>query len=108
MTAASPTSTASTSLGSSPPRRNGVSADLREQLTGYLFIFPAVFLVGVFGIFPIAYAFYMSLRRWRVRDRGFIGLDNYEKAIGSWSGTGIFVLGFILLVGAYILSLIHI
>ena len=59
-------------------------SDLQEHLTGYLFILPAVLLVALFGLFPIGYAFYMSLRRWRVVDRGFIGLANYEKALGDW------------------------
>ncbi len=75
--------------------------DWREQLTGYLFIFPAFFLVAFFGIFPIGYAFYMSLRRWRVVDRGFVGLANYEKAIGDWMGGLLFVVGLLLIIGAY-------
>ena len=75
--------------------------DIREQLTGYLFVLPAVFLVFFFGIFPIAYAFYMSLRRWRVIDRGFIGLANYEKALGDWWGAAMFAGGFLILILAY-------
>jgi multiple sugar transport system permease protein len=76
--------------------------DIQEQLTGYLFILPAVALISLFGIFPIGYAFYMSMRRWRVIDRGFIGLANYEKALGDWLGAGIFFGGFILWLVAYI------
>lgn len=75
--------------------------DLQEHLIGYLFVFPAILLVAVFGIFPIGYAFYMSLRRWRVVDRGFIGLSNYEKAIGDWWGLLAFAGGFAVLVLAY-------
>ena len=75
--------------------------DIREQLTGYLFVLPAVFLVFFFGLFPIAYAFYMSLRRWRVIDRGFIGLANYEKALGDWWGAAMFAGGFLILILAY-------
>lgn len=62
---------------------------------------PAVLLVFLFGLFPIVYAFYMSLRRWRVVDRGFIGLGNYQEAVGSWWGAGLFMLGFIFLVASY-------
>jgi multiple sugar transport system permease protein len=74
---------------------------VQEHLTGYLFILPSVILVCIFGIFPIGYAFYMSLRRWRVVDRGFIGLENYQKALGDWTGALLFAGGFILLVVAY-------
>jgi ABC-type sugar transport system permease subunit len=75
--------------------------DIREQLTGYLFVLPAFFLVFFFGLFPIGYAFYMSLRRWRVIDRGFIGLANYEKALGDWWGALMFAGGFLILLLAY-------
>lgn len=74
---------------------------LRENLTGYLFILPAFALVGLFGLFPIAYAFWISLRRWQVRDRGFIGLANYEKALGDWGGAGLFATGFLVFILAY-------
>jgi len=75
---------------------------IQEQLTGYLFISPAVLLITVFGLFPIGYAFYMSLHRWRVRRGGFIGIANYEKAIGDWVGALIFAAGFALIALAYI------
>ncbi len=74
---------------------------IQEQITGYLFILPAVLLITVFGLFPIGYAFYMSLHRWRVRKGGFIGLANYEKAIGDWTGALIWIAGFALLALAY-------
>ncbi|MEZ4715448.1 MAG: sugar ABC transporter permease [Caldilineaceae bacterium] len=66
-----------------------------------MFILPAVLLVALFGLFPIGYAFYMSLRRWRVVDRGFIGLANYEKALGDWWGALMFAGGFAILIVAY-------
>jgi ABC-type sugar transport system permease subunit len=74
---------------------------LQEHLTGYLFILPAVVVIAVFGLFPIGYAFYMSLHRWRVRQGGFLGLANYEKALGDWGGVLVFVAGFGLLLAAY-------
>jgi multiple sugar transport system permease protein len=77
--------------------------DLREHLTGYLFIFPSVLILTVFGFFPIGYATYMSTYQWRVRKGPFIGLANYQKALGDWSGALIFVLGVVLLVLAYII-----
>lgn len=75
--------------------------DIKEQLTGYIFVFPAVLLIGLFGLFPIGYAFYMSLFNWNVRKGAFHGLANYEKAIGDWLGLAIFVVGFVLIGMAY-------
>jgi len=76
--------------------------DVKEQLTGYLFILPAFTIITLFGLFPIGYAVYMSTFRWRVRKGDFIGLENYTKTVGDWKATGIFVLGLVLLVVAYL------
>ena len=76
--------------------------DLREHLTGYLFILPSVLILTVFGFFPIGYAAYMSSMQWRVRKGPFIGLANYQKALGDWSGALMFALGVGLMVLAYI------
>ena len=76
---------------------------IREHLTGYLFILPAVVIISLFGFFPIGYAFYMSLYNWRVKQGPFIGDDNYVKAIGSWQGAAIFTGGFVLFLLAYLL-----
>ncbi len=74
---------------------------IKENITGYIFILPAVLIILMFGIFPIGYALYMSLYTWRVKKGPFIGLDNYTKALGDWQGVGILVAGFILLWIAY-------
>jgi multiple sugar transport system permease protein len=76
--------------------------DVREQLTGYLFILPSVVIISIFGFFPIGYAIYMSMRRWRVVKGAYIGLGNYEKALGDWTGVLIFVIGIALLFAAYL------
>lgn len=76
--------------------------NIKEQLTGYLFILPAFAIITLFGLFPIGYALYMSTFRWRVRKGDFIGLENYTKTVGDWKATGIFVLGLVLLVAAYL------
>jgi multiple sugar transport system permease protein len=56
----------------------------------------------MFGLFPIGYAFYMSMHRWRVKQGDFIGFENYTKALGDdFIGILIFVLGFALLLAAY-------
>ncbi|MCD6290989.1 MAG: sugar ABC transporter permease, partial [Anaerolineae bacterium] len=43
----------------------------------------------------------MSLHHWRVRKGDFIGIANYQKAIGDWEGALIFVIGVMMLVLAY-------
>jgi multiple sugar transport system permease protein len=75
------------------PRR---MRDLRESLTGYLFVAPALILIFTFGIFPVAFALYVSLHKWRIVRTDFIGLSNYVRAIGNLS----YVLAFFLGVGA--------
>lgn len=42
---------------------------LRDNVTGWLFILPAVVIIGIFGIFPILYAAYMSMFAWVIRPR---------------------------------------
>lgn len=76
--------------------------DVREQLTGYLFILPAVVIITVFGFFPIAYAIYMSLYKWQVRKGSFLGLTNYSRIVGDWSGALYFALGMVFLFVAYL------
>jgi ABC-type sugar transport system permease subunit len=74
---------------------------VQENLTGFLFILPAVALIGLFGLFPIGYALYMSLHNWRVRRGAFVGLRNFQTTLGDWGAAGLFALGFILLLVAY-------
>ncbi len=66
---------------------------LREYLTGYLFIAPATFLVFLFGIFPVGFALYVSLFKWRLVRTDFIGLDNFVKAIDNLAYLMAFILG---------------
>lgn len=75
--------------------------DIKENITGFLFISPAVGILTLFGFFPIGYAFYMSMYNWRVRKGDYLGFDNYIKALGDWQGVGIFALGFIMMGLAY-------
>jgi multiple sugar transport system permease protein len=72
--------------------------NIREYLTAYLMIAPAVILIFTFGIFPVGFALYVSLFRWRLKQGDFIGLTNYQQAIGNL----IFVLLFALAVGGVI------
>ena len=51
----------------------------RDNVTGYLFIAPAMLVIIIFGLIPIGYAVYMSFHRWWVRKRGFFCEATYEK-----------------------------
>jgi len=83
-------------------RRPRVSASARrEWLTGYLFVLPAALIIAVFGIFPIGYAIYMSLHRWRIRKGAFVGLDNYLSVVGDWWGALAFFGGLLLIIAAH-------
>ncbi len=75
----------------------------REYLTGYLMIAPAVTLIFIFGIFPVAFALYVSLHQWRlVRDR-FVGIANYVTALDTLVYTILFLMGVGCLYGAYVM-----
>ncbi|HEX2906752.1 MAG TPA: ABC transporter permease subunit [Phototrophicaceae bacterium] len=58
---------------------------LMENLTAYAFLFPAGLLIFLFGIFPVAFAFFVSLHRWRRFPDEYIGLGNYERALGDFT-----------------------
>ncbi len=89
---------------SSPPKSKAKavsSRKVREWFTGYLFILPAFLVIGIFGLFPIAYAVYMSLFRWRVRKGSFIGFDNYQQLLGNPWGALVFLGGLLLILLAH-------
>lgn len=57
---------------------------LREALLAYLFLTPAFLVVGLFGLFPLVFAAFMSTYRGLNRIPGtFDGLGNYTQAIGD-------------------------
>lgn len=56
---------------------------LRETLTAYAFLLPALLILFTFGVFPIFYAGYVSLYKWRIRQNEFVGLDNFVRAMGD-------------------------
>jgi multiple sugar transport system permease protein len=66
--------------------------------TAILLLLPALLVLSVFHFFPLLYAFYISLHRWRFVDQGYVGLQNYQSALASpsfWlalANTGFFVL----------------
>jgi multiple sugar transport system permease protein len=74
---------------------------IRENVTGYLFIFPAVLIIGIFGLSPILYSVYMSTINWRAVKGAYIGMANYQKALGDLPGILIFLAGLALMIAAY-------
>jgi multiple sugar transport system permease protein len=66
------------------PRRRGFSRTrLADNAAGWLFIAPAVILIGVFGIFPAFFTVYVSLFKWRLKKGPFVGLANYAELLGG-------------------------
>jgi multiple sugar transport system permease protein len=80
----------------------------REALTAYLFLLPAILIIFVFGLWPVAHALYVSLHKWNVKPKGpeclpywlasvgigpaenlegtdCLGLDNYIELLGLQS-----------------------
>ncbi|HAZ30489.1 TPA: sugar ABC transporter permease [Candidatus Acetothermia bacterium] len=61
---------------------------LKETSRAYLYLVPAVVIIGAFIIFPMAHAFYLSLHDWPLietarRPRQFIGVENYTRLLAS-------------------------
>ena len=54
-----------------------------ESLAGYLYVGPAAIVLGLFSIFPVGYAFYVSLHQWGIRRGAFVGFDNYRRAFSD-------------------------
>lgn len=54
---------------------------LLEHAQAYLFVLPAIVLIGVFDVLPGLFAFVMSLTRWGVVYERFVGLDNYRALL---------------------------
>jgi len=56
-----------------------------DFITAYSFVIPALVIIFLFGLFPIGYAFYMSLINWNVKKGDFVGFNNYLQIFGSWN-----------------------
>ena len=72
-----------------------------EQINGYLFIFPAFLIIGLFGIFPVFFGMYMSVHKWKVFKGRFLGFENYQKILGDISSFWIFILGLLIMIASY-------
>jgi multiple sugar transport system permease protein len=76
---------------------------IKEVITAYAFIAPATILIFIFGIFPVGFAIYVSLHKWRIKRSDFIHLRNYVNAIGNLAYVVVFFLGIGALIGMYFL-----
>ncbi|MDT8381445.1 MAG: ABC transporter permease subunit [Brevefilum sp.] len=74
---------------------------IKEVITAYAFIAPATILIFIFGIFPVGFAIYVSLHKWRIKRGDFIHLRNYVNAIGNLAYVVVFFLGIGALIGMY-------
>ena len=54
-----------------------------DALIAYLWIAPAVIIIGVFHFVPVLYATYISLFRWGLVQGRFMGLENYERVLSD-------------------------
>ena len=54
-----------------------------EQLTAWAFLTPALVVLVGFGLFPIGYAFYVSLHKWRIKKEALIWFEHYVRALGD-------------------------
>ena len=55
---------------------------LRETLTAYLFLLPAIAIIFVFGLWPVAHALYVSLHKWNIKPRGSQCLPFWLASLG--------------------------
>ena len=72
-----------------------------EKVVGYSFITPAVFIIGLFGVFPVFFGMYMSLHKWKVFKGRFLGFENYERILGSIPAFFVFIFGLLILIFSY-------
>ncbi|OQY25821.1 MAG: hypothetical protein B6I34_01470 [Anaerolineaceae bacterium 4572_32.1] len=77
-----------------PPKR-------REVILGYLYLTPAMTFLFTFSFFPVAYALYISLHKWRIKKQAFLGMDNYLRALGQPGGITSFLVGGLVLLAAW-------
>ena len=78
-----------------------MSTRIREQQLAWGLLAPALVVLGAFGLFPIGYALYVSLHRWRIKKEAVIGFDHYARALGDPQYLLPFVAGIGLVWAAY-------
>ena len=60
-----------------------MSTRIREQQLAWGLLAPALVVLGAFGLFPIGYALYVSLHKWRIKKEAVVGFDHYVRAVGD-------------------------
>jgi multiple sugar transport system permease protein len=65
----------------------------KDTLIAWGFLAPALVLLAVFGLFPIGYAFYVSLHQWQIKKGEWLGFQHYVQALGDPGYLGWFVAG---------------
>ena len=73
----------------------------REILIAWGFLSPALVILIAFGLFPICYAFYVSLHKWQIKQGALIGLDHYRHTLGDPQNLLFFIAGLALVWAAY-------
>ena len=63
-----------------------------ESRLAWALLAPALTVLGVFGIFPIGYALFVSLHRWRLKKGDFVAFDHYRRALGEAWFVGLILL----------------
>ena len=63
-----------------------------ESRLAWALLAPALTVLGVFGIFPIGYALFVSLHRWRLKKGDFVAFDHYRRALGEAGFVGLVLL----------------
>jgi multiple sugar transport system permease protein len=61
---------------------------------------PALILIFTFGIFPVLFAVYVSLHKWKIKQGDFLGLKNFVNAVDNFAYLLFFAvcLGFVYIV----------
>jgi cellobiose transport system permease protein len=68
----------------SPPVASRTARGLGERLAPYAYIAPFFVLFAVFGLFPLAFTFYVALFDWNpIGDHVFIGADNFTRMLAD-------------------------
>jgi ABC-type sugar transport system permease subunit len=63
---------------------SGITAKRGEAILGLLFVAPATIVTIVFGLYPVLLGFFISMQGNKgVLPDGFVGLDQFVRAIGS-------------------------
>jgi len=58
----------------------------------------------MFGIFPVGFAIFVSLHKWRIIRTDFVGLGNYVRSVGNLAYVAAFFLGVGALIAVFILT----